>query len=262
MRIIHRISFNIGRVEQEQLSALGIDVQVGLATFEIEESDPSWPQVKAMSDACHAVDLVRTEFTDAEVRQAAFVELVPTWHWGYPQPESGFGYLNATYDLTAYCSLCGVGKRQVAPFKTSSEPKWGKSQVLQLNWVFDEFFVRPEVWKGTFEPRGIPCRPVIHHRTGNELETIVQLVIEPVAQSTLGIPEEHSKEICERCHRTKYQPISRGFFPGFVSDPGAAALCRTKEVFGTGASAWNAVIASGELGRQMRLKGIKLVPLK
>src|SRR5262249_23183770 len=103
--------------------------------------------------------------------------MVPEWHHGYPQPEKDFGFLHMTYDPTSLCRL-GTGAVQMAPFRIKNEPKWGRRGILQLNWIFDEYFVRPEVWHGVFQPLGVRCRPVLLHSTGNEAASIVQLDID------------------------------------------------------------------------------------
>jgi hypothetical protein len=144
-----------------------------------------------------------------------------------------------------------------------NEPKWGKKQILQLNWVFDEFFVHPAVWESVFQPLGVGRLSVVHHRTGKMLKTVVQLDIKDVAESVLAVQEKYPSETCPICGRTKYLPISRGFFPPFESAQ-SSRLCRTREYFGSGASAWNAIIASAEVYRKIRdhsLAGVSFVPL-
>jgi hypothetical protein len=111
-------------------------------------------------------------------------QLYATGHFGYPQPESG--YALATYDST-YCDRCGIGGVQRIPFRFRSEPKVRHSQFLQLNWVFDEFFVRPEVEAGLKEAgiTGVTFGPALHHSTGRPLETIQQLTISSVLSAAL-----------------------------------------------------------------------------
>src|ERR1700722_5708817 len=67
--------------------------------------------------------------------------LQATGHFGYPQPE--VGYESWVYDPNSYCGRCGIGGAQRNPFRFRSEPKARHSKFYQLNWVFDEFFVRP-----------------------------------------------------------------------------------------------------------------------
>lgn len=257
MKIVHRISKVVDAKKRDQLRALGIEVGIGLSTFEIDESHPSWEEIGRLSGEWESVDIVTTIFSKMELSDAPYVEIGPSWHHGYPQPEDDFEYLIETYDLSAYCRSCGMGARQVAPFRMKGEPRWGTKHLLQLNWVYDEFFVLPEIWREVFRPIGIACSPVVKHSTGKILETVVQLDVQGAAPSDLCMGG-HPFETCAECGRKKYLPFVRGFFPPFESGA-ALALCRTKESFGSGASAWNAIIASNEVYRAIRdhkLKGV------
>lgn len=215
---------------------------VRLVSFDVEEGDASWPQVKELIDQWNPADFVRTEFSDRECSAAPFLQMFAGQR-GYPQPEGDFGYLNLTYDLTDYCSTCGIGATQVAPFRMKGEPKWGKKNVLQMNWVYDEFFVQPSIWEEVFRPLGTDRLAVLDHRSGSELQSVVQLKIGVVAKSELLLDDAYPTETCTACRRKKFLPISRGFFPAFVNDP-SFQIGRTQELFGSGASAWNAAIIS------------------
>jgi rRNA maturation protein Nop10 len=231
--------------------------------FDIDESHRGWPTLQPLISQWNAVDIAHTEFSASERATAKYFQMSPAWHCGYPQPDGDFGYLGATYDLKAYCPSCGIGKTQAAPFRIKGEPKWGKKHVLQLNWVFDEYFVRPATWEQAFRPLGVGCSPVLDHRTGHELQTIVQLDIKLTANSGLSMGDNHPSEICGSCGRKKYLPISRGFFPALTMDP-AIHMCRTQEYFGSGASAWHAIVVSSRLYdtvQSHKLSGVTFVPL-
>jgi len=262
MKISHRVTLTADASIQDRLRRLGIDVEQGFVTFEIAESNVSWAELEPMLSAWQAVDVVTTKFTAAELKNATYLRLAPSWQHGYPQPDDDFGYLAASYDLTAYCAECGVEKRRVAPLRMKGEPKWGKKHILQLNWIFDEFFVLPDVWESTFKPFGVGCVPVLDHRTGKELQTVVQLDITTTAASTLQVPEDHPCEPCPRCGRRKYLPTSKGAFPTLAETP-TDHILKTKEYFGSGASAWKAVIVSSSLFQQIterKLKGVGFIP--
>jgi hypothetical protein len=86
-------------------------------------------------------EMTPTTFTQSEIDSAAWLELEPTWHWGYPQPrQDSFGYRDVTY--RNQCVTCGAGGDQIAPFQLRGEPPWGTRNVFQLNWIFDEFFFK------------------------------------------------------------------------------------------------------------------------
>lgn len=195
MRIVHRISIAATPEVRAELAMLGVVVGTsGMVTFEVDESHEKWPDLKEWTLKRRAVDITRTHFSKKEVDEARWLVWVPDWHHGYPQPDDGAsGYLDATYELADACAQCGIGLKQKAPFRMKAEPRWGRKGVLQLNWVFDEFFVRPDVWETIFKPRGVACRPVIDAK-GAELKTVVQLV----AEEEVGVAVEGlSAETCE-----------------------------------------------------------------
>jgi hypothetical protein len=240
-----------------------VDVGAGaglLISFDVEEGDPRWPAVSGWIKRRRAGDIVRTTFTEAEQSAAAWLELEPSWHHGYPQPDEGsFGYLAATFDLRDYCEKCGVGRRQSAPFQMKREPKWGRRGILQLNWVFDEFFVRPDVWKAVFSPFGVGCRAVLDTQEA-ELETVVQLnVEEEVDVVTDGLVPE----VCDVCDRVKYLPHTRGRFPALISTP-EGSMVKTSQWFGSGGAADRRLLVGQALRRALvekKVRGVSYRPL-
>jgi hypothetical protein len=118
-----------------------------------------WPQLQVLLRKWgHSEGHVTTEFSKEEIDSARWIE-VGAWHHGYPQPEDDFGYLRATYDLSEWCDACGIGLKQKASFQMKGEPRWGRRAILQLNWVFDELFVTPEVWSASSSPVALPAGP-------------------------------------------------------------------------------------------------------
>ena len=199
--------------------------------------------------------MVTTEFSSAELRTAKYLHVGATSHRGYPQPEDDFAYKRITYDALDYCKHCGVGGRQVAPFRLRQAPQWGSKLIFQLNWVFDEFFVRPDVWSAIFEPLGIPCRSVVQNKTGAVLDSVVQLDITELVDLELDGCEY---EICSHCSRKKYLPFVRGYYPKPLQEIKGAAF-KSNQWFGSGASAHKAVRISNELCRKIttsKLKGL------
>jgi hypothetical protein len=261
MVIVHTITLRPTDVQRDKLQLLGVKLPLGLelpgggtpyVTFDIDEGHENWGQLRRLFLEWNAGDFVKTLFSPEEVANATHLELVPEWHHGYPQPDQGFGFLDVTYDLTGYCIECGVGLKQKAPFRMKREPKWGRRGILQLNWVFDEFFVTPDVWSAIFEPQGIPCRPVMNTR-GGELNTVVQIVVEEeVGILTAGLTPQR----CVTCERVKYLPATRGFFPALVSQP-ARPIAKTRESFGSGASAHKCVLVSQALARAVAESGVR-----
>jgi rRNA maturation protein Nop10 len=262
MRIVHRISINSSRTYSDELAALGVFVESDglLMTFEIDETDERWPELKDWVSLRRAVDHISTKFSRRELDEADWLELVPDWHHRYPQPrEDEFGYREATYDLSEHCEECGVGLRQNAPFQMKAEPNWGRRGILQLNWVFDEFFVTPKVWHAVFEPCGVGCRPVTNRR-GDELKTVVQLVAEEEVEiATAGL----RSETCGKCGRVKFLPITRGPFPALKGVP-KGELAKTVEWFGSGGSAHKSVLVSQRVRQALlepKVRGASVEPV-
>ena len=268
MRFIHRIGLSATPSQLRELEALGVAARRPAGTglpgdsltfvaFDVDEAHPNWSTLRLLFDKWKVSDFLTTEFTKHEMESARWLELVPDWHHGYPQPEQDFGFLGTTYDLADWCAECGIGLKQKAPFQMKGELKWGRRGILQLNWIFDEFFVTPEVWSGIFEPRGVACRPVVNVK-GAPLKTVVQLVIaEEVGIATHGLAPER----CAKCRRVKYRPVTRGFFPALTTLP-TSAIARTKEAFGSGAAAHNRVLISQELAQALTADGVRGASLK
>ncbi|HVJ14456.1 MAG TPA: hypothetical protein VM686_03405 [Polyangiaceae bacterium] len=266
MKIIHRISFRASPAKRRQLEALGVKVPAGITlpgerepfvAFDLEEGHPHWGELEKVLRRWDAFGVVRTEFSKAEVERARWLALEPRWHHGYPQPkEDEFGFRDVTYDLKDYCEECGIGWKQKAPFQMKGEPTWGRNGILQLNWVFDEYFATPEVWRAAFEPNGVESR-VVTDRKGAVLETVVQLTaVAEVVIDVDGLPSEK----CSRCGRKKYLPVARGRFPALRGDA-SASLVRTREWFGSGASAHQGILVSQTLARELQhVRGVGLVP--
>ena len=266
MDIIHRVSFNCSRNVKGRFEALGIQLEIvenTLAVFEASESDPTWPAIQAIIKEADLLDLARTEFTKDELERSHLLMMRPGWISGYPMSAMDFGYRQTTYDLTNYCSQCGIGFRQKAPFRMRGEPRWGKRHILMLNWVFDEFFVRPEVWERVFRNYGVQCMPVLKHRTGQPLESVVQLKIDTYATAPLNMGDA-CHETCPVCHRRKYLPHRRGYFPAFATKQDAD-IFKTQEYFGSGASGHHEVIVSSCLFADItnnQLEGVLFAPLE
>src|SRR5262249_30101958 len=131
VHIRHRISINATGHDREVLARLGVLVGTGLVTFEIDESDSAWPRISEWATRRSALDMVSSHFSPEEIAEAEWLGMDPRWHWSYPQPEDDFGFRSVTYDLSQYCSTCGIGAVQKAAFRMKSEPRWGRNGILQ-----------------------------------------------------------------------------------------------------------------------------------
>lgn len=235
--------------------------------FFIYEDDPKWRAVQeVMTQYPPLGDYCGSDFTKNELRAAAWLQTSSRWELGYPQPEGDFGYLNLTYDLTHYCEQCGVGYVQQAPFRVRSEPKWGATRhIAVLFWVYDAFFVRPEVWKAVFEPFGIACRPVLKYRTDQPLDTVVQLTIDAMLPGHLVL-DGYPTEVCPHCHTVKYHvPRRCGEFPPMTAVPKNVHAAFSQEYFGSGGQAFRMLFISQALYRHIeshKVKPMEFMPVQ
>lgn len=263
MKIVHSIGVASAGLLME-LEKIGLHLDEGASTFKIAESDERWLDVAILVEKYDAFNTCTTTFTKAEFRQATAFFMTGAWQHGYPEPSDDFGYLEKTYKFSNdYCSTCNVGKEQKGSFYFAKEPNWGNKGILELNWIFDELFVLPNVWENIFKPFGIDCRPVKHYKTGKQLANVVQLVIDNISENPIDTTKLKF-EICPSCKRKKYLPITRGFFPPFVKRLDVPIL-KSNEYFGSGSRAWRAIIVNKAVYNKVtenKIKGVKFVPMK
>ena len=262
MEIVHRISDHIDSKLKINLEEIGIVVEEGLSTFEISESDNRWNIVKSLIEQNKMFEFVYTKFSKNEIFDSKFLVIEPEWHLGYPMPDEDFGYLKLTYSLDEHCFKCGVGKRQRSPFKMKNEPNWGNKNMLQLNWIFDEYFIKPEIYDKIFKPLGVQKLPVLHYSSGKELKTVVQIKIPNNSEVSL-YKNDLPYEKCNECNRIKYLPHTRGMFPRIIKVKGNY-IFKTKENFGSGSRSYKEIIINQKLGRifiENEVKGIHFKPI-
>jgi hypothetical protein len=255
MRVAHKLSVSPSEAIAADLARHGIKYSKSSLTisFTVHEDSPKWPEMRDWAKRHGAFDWVTTEFSTAELDGAKWLEMIPAWHYGFPLPDSdNFGYRQTTYDPSEGCSECGICGRQVAPFQIKGEPKWGRNSILQLNWVFDEFFVTPELWSRVFQPLGVTSLPVKTQR-GDELRTVVQLKItEDVDVAVDGL----DFEVCGSCASVKYLPITTGPFPAITSAD-ASIAAKSRQWFGSGGSAYRPVLVEQTVRRLILDRGAK-----
>ncbi len=227
------------------------------------ENDSIWPVIKALIDQYpkEIIDFqYKTEFTEKEMKDAEFFMIHPSWHFEYPQPEDDFGFKKTTYDPRNYCPECGIGLIQKAPFSLKKAPKWGTRNILQVNWVFSEYFVSEDL-KNDIEKAGFKLQfmPVLKYPIGMELKDISQLVISD--QINLEMPQYAEYQICKVCHRKKYLPLTKGFSPKPNSNN--FMIAHSEQNFGSGHSAFQEVFINKDvyhLFTKIKVKGATFVP--
>lgn len=171
---------------KKELERLGCNYSINGDQSSIEytfsENDPL---VRTLLSFTKANDLYLQSalyYSEEEINNAEWV-ICEVGEYQYPQPENN--YKEATYDLSNYCSSCGIGKIQNAPFRLKKNFPQKKLGFLGLHWVFDEIFVRPIIVR-LFEKEGISglsFANVIHHKTDSVLDNLYQMkvttIIEP-----------------------------------------------------------------------------------
>ena len=252
MHIMHHIGLRVDERKQHGFSSAGIELELGITSFCISEDDARWHDVSNLARLYEAIDTTRTAFAVSELNAARCLVMSANWHHGYPESSDDRGYLRSTYDLTSYCECCGIGRLQNAPYRMARSPKWGRRSILQLNWVFDEYFATPEAWESVFAPFGIDKRPVLFHGSGKEIDSVVQLDIPTVVPVEVsGLPFD----VCVQCGRKKYHHVTRGFFP--KPEVTGSTAFKSLQYFGSGASAYRQVMVSNALYRKIAGAGIK-----
>ncbi|MCU7880012.1 MAG: hypothetical protein KZQ66_03610 [Candidatus Thiodiazotropha sp. (ex Lucinoma aequizonata)] len=262
MKIIHRISLSVSKEEQDALSKIGISLDLGFSSFNIEETDEKWPFVEKFVKKYEAVDIISTSFSKADKIQSNYLALRATWHHGYPEPSNEFGFLSEVYNLSDYCSECGAGRIQKKPFKLSGEVKWGNRHIFSLNWIYDEIFVKPEIWEKLFKPFGIGCLEVIDFKSEKKLESVVQVIINN-EYSSVSLSDEYPSCVCKKCSVRKFTPIVRNYFPP-LNENVCKNIFKTAELFGSGREGHREIVISNELYSVLsknKIKGFTCYPL-
>lgn len=263
MKFIHKFSIRMSEEQRSALTCLGVKVPKGvllpratlpLVVVRVADDHPHWDEIVALY-ASWGVEgrFEHTEFSKEEVENAGWLKIGVTTHTGYPEPDSmHFGYRDVTYDMSDACPRCGIGRRQKAPYRMRGEPKWGKKGILQMNWVFDELFVPPEVYDEVFSPFGVGKQEV-ESSAGRTLETVVQLVVGELVD--VDVAGCRSWE-CPECRRAVYRPATRGPFPSVVGDPDGA-MVRTRQFFAPAGWSCSAVLVRADLARAIRDAGLR-----
>lgn len=286
MRIVHHIVARHDSRFWRKIDSLGLDYEHGdpnnvlgwaFSVLDIGEDQPEWPKVERLAAKYDLGPIsFRTVFTEDEVDAAEWLEMGASGQHGYPQPEDDFGFIEATFDVSDYCHICGIGGLQNAPFRLRAEPKAAHSQFLQLNWVFDEFFVRREAREGLMTEglTGFGFRPVVLHKTDEpsvQVEQMQILSVLPPALDRAGLTAVTCKPQNEEwrpgmqpghaerrgdpyCGRVKYHLKYRGPLRfEHTALAGAPDVVKTHEWFGSGGQAFRLVLVSQRF-RQAVLK--------
>jgi hypothetical protein len=267
MNIIHRVIFNTDQHDVfNYFIRMGIKMNYSgiISTFEIGENDRKWDSVLKFINDYPSEQIFdfqyKTQFSEDEINNANFFAIAPNWHFGYPQPENGFGYLKITYNSIMSCNKCGIKPKQIAPFSIKKSPKWGKRNIVQLNWIFDEFFISGNLkLQLERECSKLNFKVVNKFRTKCQLDDIFQLDITQTVDLDMSTVTKFER--CKVCNQIKYLPHTRGFFPYPTDD--YFNIAHSIQCFGSGHEARHAVLINKniyDLFNRIGVIGISYIP--
>lgn len=239
MRVYRQISDNWDKNQVRVMHQYNIDVQEGIYSFNVYDLK-LYTELKPLFDKWEVSDYMGVHFTKKEILSSDYCK-IEYWNMcGYPMPDNDHGYLYNTYETRNLCSKCGIGKVQKDDFRVKKVPKY---PIWGLGWVFDEFFVRTELYEKIFKPLGIECRSLRKYKDDSIFESYVQLVI-PVIDEPLDL-SLYDPQVCPKCGVTKYDPKIRGFYP--LQETPLPYIYKSKEFFGDGFSANRKIFVSALL---------------
>lgn len=259
MKRIIQISNNWNEEQVTVLRQYGLNIDEGFFSL-LVDADRVEPRVLSLLENWDVLIGRGVEFEKKEILSAEYCILIRFNTCGYPMPDCDFGFRDLTYSNTKdYCANCDIQKKQKDDFRIKQIPK---SKFWTLEWVYDEFFVEKTIYEDVFRPFGVACRSVRNYKKDTVIDSIVQLVI-PDTEQSLDL-SEYKYEICPICGNRKYHPLIKGFFP--LQENPTLHMYKSKEYFGSGASASKKVFVSAQLREKMlEYKLIKLdwlVPCK
>jgi hypothetical protein len=240
--------------------------QVREYIFEIAEHDKSFVDLKSRLTKEHTT--ITTLFTDEERLNAEWCIIRSNHSIESLRPE-GCGWHGEYY--ADQCPKCGIGWRQVMPFRIKKEPELGKVQFSGFGSGF-ELFCTPLVL-GEFMRRGITgfdARPIILGEENRPAERLKQLLVTSVAEPAIAqelVEHERFKQIdCPICGRTWYTHYVRGMLPLRRAALRADLDFQlTYEWFGSGANSRREILASQRVVHLILRngwQGVELVPIQ
>ena len=281
MQIFHRIVEHASSPFYSELDKFGVEYEKGdiLSVLEIKDNDALWPKINELIKKFSITYTSTSRYSKKELLNADWLVLSAKGHHGYPKPDNDFGYIETTYDTADYCQTCGIGLVQNELFRIQKDSDIRKD-FLQLNWVFDEFFVskkiKVELQKNSFS--GFEFKDILIHRKNIKSELFAQLFISEILPKSIlkdklfkvtcknNNEEKIQSENDSHCGRVKYHWPQ----PGPISInkellKGAPDIIKTSEWFGSGASASRMIIISNKFAKfiiENKWRGVSFEPIK
>lgn len=246
MKIMYHVALNWDDNKIKIMKSYGVYPKEGYSAVQIE--DEVYDKVKKYILKWKGSEGIRyPSFSNEEIQESLLSARCGGYEHGYPMPDMDFGYRKATYNLDNYCDLCGTGLKQNNSFYLKSIPKSTKKKIFTTGWVFDELFVDKQLYNDIFKPLDIQSREVLKYKDNTPFVDIVQLILHE-NETNLDL-SEYSYEKCPKCSKKKYQPMSVDFYPTYKNFN--TPIFKSKEYFGSGASAFKRIFISKDLRDQL-----------
>ncbi|MEG9248485.1 hypothetical protein V6S67_10340 [Arthrobacter sp. Soc17.1.1.1] len=232
--------------------ARGEELNESYWIFEQDSDSEHWTSFLDFLRVLGKEPTLTPSFTNAEIAGAEWCEWITEWNHGYPQPEHDFNYRKLTYDLSGACSVCSRGFLQNAPYRMRNEPRWGRRSVLQMFWVYDAWFVKPEVYESVFKRFGVASRVVLR-KGGEPLTNVVQLVVDEI----VPVNEYRTAgEFCDICGHFKLHAAQAGYSPLPAVRP-EGPLAHSEAWYGSGGMAFRLTFMRQDLVAAVRAAGLR-----
>lgn len=242
MRILHNIGERWEKNQVELLACLGIRVEENVFSYLRVGSD----QFELIEDIVmpnHPVYVVGANFDKGDLDQANWLALTGLAPFGYPQPDGTFEFLDVVYNTIDHCKKCGINRGpQKNPFRIKSDKT--KRPAFQLEWIYDEIFVKRELYNDIFSPMGISYWPVLIHGSGKESVNFVQLDLRECDWDFDMSGMQF--EVCAECGQKKYRVMPMDFLPS-LNGQAPNHIFRGREYYGSGGQADRRIFLSQEL---------------
>lgn len=269
MRIESRIAFHMSPTEVEQIFKL-----LGLQT----DFSGTLQVVNLFTDSIEYITLIRhlkelavdyfevqtNIFSEDELQNAIFLDMLPAAYCGYPEPAGEGTYVAVSYDINSGCPKCSKGKNQINPFRIL-KPKMGRNDISAIYWV-EEFVITSRL-RSLFENadiRGIEYWPILNARGNKVWDNVFQMkVLETLSPMS---PEAMIPSTVPPCccgyegYQIKDIPVFDSTVIEQIGDIG-----KTQEWSGAGYHTRPHIIVSKkffQLFRKNNIKGVKFQPVR
>ena len=244
MKVIHSIGERWTRNQVEALARHGIIVTEDVLSY-IDVEPAQFELIKDIVLPFRPIHSIGAVFGRDDLDGAQWLALTALRVFGYPQPELHFD-VSQVYETSNRCEKCGLNRgRQVRPFRIKSDKT--ALEAFQLEWIYDEVFVKRTFYEEMFEPLGIGSWPVLIHRSGEESGSVVQLDL-PEPDWNFDMKGMRTED-CLECSQSKYVVRPMGFLPPPNGGP-PNSIFRGREFYGSGAQALKRIYLSQEIRQE------------